>query len=210
MVDSQLMKDLVDLNEIETLDLVRKELQAGTDPMAILEVCRKGMVLVGERFDKGEYFLPELIMAGEIFNETFELLRSELKNSNYETKGTIVFGTVKGDVHDIGKDIVVVILRGVGYEVHDLGVDVAPEQFVKKIRETGAGILGLSGLVTTAYDSMKETVEALVNAGLRDQVKIMIGGGVMNESVKAHTGADAFGNDPTDALDFCQKFTGGN
>jgi 5-methyltetrahydrofolate--homocysteine methyltransferase len=209
MLNDRLMKHLVELDELETLDLVKKELKAGSDPMKILEACRKGMVRVGERFDKGEYFLPELIMAGEIFNEVTEILQPVLGKDKMVTKGTLVFGTVRGDIHDIGKDIVAVILRGVGYEVFDLGVDVPPEQFVKKIRETGASVLGLSGLITTAYESMKETVEALAKAGLRDRVKVMIGGGIMNEKVRSYTGADAYGTDPTDALDLCSKFMGG-
>jgi 5-methyltetrahydrofolate--homocysteine methyltransferase len=210
MIDSQLMQKLVDLEETETLNLVKKELGAGTDPMAILEACREGMILVGKRFEKGEYFLPELIMAGEIFRRLSEILQPVLGGSKAGTKGTVVCGTVQGDVHNIGKDIVVAILRGTGYEVHDLGVDVKPEQFVTKLRETGAVVLGMSGLITTAYDSMKDTIEALVNAGLRDRVKVMIGGGIMDEKVLTYTRADAYGKNPTEAVKLCQQFIGGN
>jgi 5-methyltetrahydrofolate--homocysteine methyltransferase len=206
MIDSQITQKLADIEEQETLNLVRKELEAGTDPIEILEACREGVVLVGKRYEKGEYFLPELIMAGEIFNELSEILRPALGGRSAKTKGTVVFGTVRGDVHDIGKEMVIAILRGVGYEVHDLGVNVAPEQFVTKLQETGAAILGLSGLITTSYDSMKETVEALARAGLRDRVKVMIGGGIMNANVQAYTGADAYGNDPTEAVKLCQQF----
>ncbi len=209
MVDSQIIQQLADLEEIEALNLVKKELGAGTDPMAILEACREGMILVGKRFEKGEYFLPELIMAGEIFNGLSEILQPVLGGSKAGTKGTVVFGTVQGDVHDMGKDIVVAILRGAGYDVHDLGVNVKPGQFVTKLRETGAAVLGMSGLITTAYNSMKDTIEALVNAGLRERVKVMIGGGVTDERVLAHTGADAYGNDPTEAVKLCQQFIGG-
>jgi 5-methyltetrahydrofolate--homocysteine methyltransferase len=201
---------LADIEEQETLNLVRKELEAGTDPIEILEACREGIILVGKRYEKGEYFLPELIMAGEIFNELSEILRPALGGSSANTKGTVVFGTVRGDVHDIGKEMVIAILRGVGYEVYDLGVNVSPEQFIAKLQETGATILGLSGLITTSYDSMKETVEALAKAGLRDRVKVMIGGGIMNANVQAYTGADAYGNDPTEAVKLCQTFMGGN
>ena len=209
MIDSQLMEKLVDLKEKETLDLIRKEKDSGTDPMAILEACREGMILVGTRYEKGEYFLPELIMAGEIFKQASEILGTLPGDSRAGTKGTVVFGTVQGDVHDIGKNVVVTNLRAVGYEVHDLGVDVTPEQFVTKLRETGAGVLGLSGLITTAYDGMKDTVEALANAGLRDRVKVMVGGGIMDEKVQAYAGADAYGNDPTEAAKLCQQFIGG-
>ena len=210
MKASQLIQELVDLKEEEALTLVKEELESGTDAMAILETCREGMILVGKRYEQGEYFLPELVMAGEIFKRAAGLLGPALGNSKTETKGTVVFGTVRGDVHDIGKDLVVAILQALGYEVHDLGVDVLPEQFVTTLRETGAAVLGLSGLITTAYDSMKETVEALVKAGLRDRVKIMIGGGVMDESVRVYAGADAYGNNPTEAVKFCQQFIGGN
>jgi 5-methyltetrahydrofolate--homocysteine methyltransferase len=209
MIDSQITKKLAELEEQEALNLVRKELEAGTDPIEILEACREGIILVGKRYEKGEYFLPELIMAGEIFNELSEILSPALGDSSANTKGTIVFGTVQGDIHDIGKELVIAILRGVGYEVYDLGVNVPPEQFVMKLQETGAAVLGLSGLVTTSYDTMKKTVEALARAGLRDRVKIMIGGGIMNANVQAYTGADAYGNDPTEAVKLCQTFMGG-
>lgn len=209
MIGSQIIQHLADLEEIETLNLVNQELEAGTDPIAILEACREGMILVGKRYEKGEYFLPELIMAGEIFSELSDILHPAIGGSKAGTKGTVVFGTVRGDVHDIGKDIVVAILRGAGYEVHDLGVGVTPGQFVTKLRETGAAALGMSGLITTAYDSMKDTIEALVNAGLRERVKVMIGGGVTDERVLAYTGADAYGNDPTEAVKLCHQFIGG-
>jgi 5-methyltetrahydrofolate--homocysteine methyltransferase len=210
MIDNQLIQKLADLKEEETLSLVRKELEKKTDPIAILETCREGMILVGKRCEEGEYFLPELIMAGEIFKQASEILGPALENSKAGMKGTVVFGTVRGDVHDIGKNLVVAILRAVGYEVHDLGVDIPPEKFVTTVRETGAAVLGLSGLITTAYDGMKDTIAALVKAGLRDRVKVIIGGGIMNESVQAHTGADAYGNNPTEAVKLCQRFMGGN
>ena len=210
MIEQQLMQKLADLEEQETLNLVKRELEVGTDPVEILKACREGIMLAVERYEKGKYFLPELIMAGEIFNELSEILSPALEGSRANTKGTIVFGTAQGDIHDIGKELVIAILRGVGYEVYDLGVNVPPEQFVTKLQETGAAVLGLSGLVTTSYDSMKETVEALTRAGLRDRVKVMIGGGIMNANVQAYTGADAYGNDPGEAVKLCQMFMGGN
>ncbi|MCK4762400.1 MAG: cobalamin-dependent protein [Candidatus Aminicenantes bacterium] len=210
MKKNEITQHLVDLNELEILDLVRKELEGGADPLEVLDACREGMIIVGKRFEAGEYYLPELIMAGEIFSEVSEILRSVIKEGSAETKGTVVFGTVRGDVHDIGKDIIVGILRGVGYRVHDLGTNVETEQFVKKMQETGAPILGLSGLITTAYNSMREVIEALDKAGIRKRVKVMIGGGVTDERVRVHTGADAYGNDPTDALKLCAQFMGGN
>lgn len=206
----QLAENLADLKEHETLDLVKKELEAGADPLAILKALREGMMLVNKRFETGEFYLPELILAGETFKEASDILRPALGNKDAKTKGQVVFGTVLGDIHDIGKDIVVVVLRGVGYKVHDMGVDVPAERFVEKLQETGASLLCLSGLITTSYDSMKDTVKALENADLRDRVKVLIGGGVINEKVLDYTGADAYGSDPTDALKLCRRFVGGN
>ncbi|MDQ1351741.1 MAG: hypothetical protein QG657_2046 [Acidobacteriota bacterium] len=208
MVGSQLSKMLADFEEEATLRLIKDELAAGTDPLAILEALREGMMIVSKRFEIGEYFLPELIMAGELFKEISVTLRPTSHSKQTTSKGTIVFGTVQGDIHDIGKEVTVAVLEGVGYEVHDLGVNVPPEQFVKKLQETGARILGLSGLITSAYDGMKATIEAVVKAGLRDRVKIMIGGGITDEKVRVYTGADAFGNNPSDAIKICEKFKG--
>lgn len=209
MKDNSLQQKLIDLKEGETLDSVKQELEAGTDPMNILDVLRDGMIAVGNRYEKGEYFLPELIMAGEIFKQASGLLFPNNAGSGTGSKGAVVFGTVQGDIHDIGKNLVTAILRAVGYDVHDLGVNVPPEKFVEKIRETGAKVLGLSGLITTAYDGMKDTVKALTDAGLRNDIKIMIGGGIMDESVQAYTGADANGQNPNEAVKLCQQFMGG-
>ncbi|MCX6582097.1 MAG: cobalamin-dependent protein [Candidatus Aminicenantes bacterium] len=208
MVGTQLSKMLADFEEEATLQLIKTELAEGADPLAILEALRDGMMIVSKRFEEGEYFLPELIMAGELFKEISSTLRPAPGNKQPVTKGPIVFGTVQGDIHDIGKEVTVAVLEGVGYEVHDLGVNVPPEQFIKKLQETGAGILGLSGLITSAFDGMKATVDAVVKAGLRDRVKIMIGGGITDEKVRDYTGADAFGNNPSDAIRICQKFIG--
>jgi 5-methyltetrahydrofolate--homocysteine methyltransferase len=210
MPTDELMGKLAELEEEETLRLIKSELEAGSDPMAILAACREGMTLVGKRYESGQYFLLELIMAAEIFRKASEILGPAFGDSGTETKGTVVFGTVRGDVHDIGKNVVIAILRAMGYQVHDLGVDVPPEKFVSRLQETGSPVLGLSGLITTAYDGMKETVNALVSAGLRKRVKVMVGGGIMNESVRAYTGADAFGRDPTEAVNLCLRFMGGN
>ncbi len=208
MVGTQLSKMLADFEEEATLQLIKKELASGADPLAILEALREGMMIVSKRFEEGEYFLPELIMAGELFKEISVILRPAPGNAQAAIKGPLVFGTVQGDIHDIGKEVTIAVLEGVGYEVHDLGVNVPPEQFIKKLQETGAGILGLSGLITSAFDGMKATVDAVVKAGLRDRVKVMIGGGITDEKVRVYTGADAFGNNPSDAIKICQKFIG--
>ncbi len=198
---------MADLEEDDLLALVKKELDGGTDPMELFDACRKGMVSVGDRFDTGEYFVADLMMAGEIFKQVNVILKPVLKGKSGEEKGEIVLGTVNGDVHDIGKDLVVIMLQANGFKVHDMGVDVPPEQFVAKIKETGAGILGLSGLITSAYDGMKNTVKALNDAGLRDTVKVIIGGGMCSSEVQLYTGADAWGKDANAAVTLCNQFT---
>lgn len=207
-MESQLSRTLADLEEETTLSLVRQELEAGADPVAVLEACRQGMELVGQRYEQNEYFLSDLIMAGEIFNQVGDLLAPHLAMTNGgESKGVVVVGTVQGDIHDIGKNVVVTLLRSAQYDVHDLGVDVPTDRFVETVRNTGARVVGLSGLLTTSFDPMKETVAALAAAGLRDQVKVMIGGGPVTEKVVGYTGANAMGSDAMDAVHLCNEWT---
>jgi methanogenic corrinoid protein MtbC1 len=205
-MESSLEQKIADLQEEEIFTLVRRELESGTDPMEILNACQKGMELVGERFSTGIYFISDLMMAGEIFRQISSILSPKLGGKSISKRGKVVFGTVKGDIHDIGKDLVVGILRSVGYEVTDLGVDVSSGRFVEAVRETGATVLGLSCLLTVAFDSMKETVKALEDAGLRSKVRIMIGGGPVNEKVCKYTGADGWGNNPQAAVNLCKEW----
>jgi methylmalonyl-CoA mutase cobalamin-binding domain/chain len=123
-----------------------------------------------------------------------------------EPLAKIVIGTARGDIHNIGKDIVVTLLKAAGFEIHDMGVDVAPEAFVNKVRETNASILGISGLLSPSYESMKQTVQALEAAGLRQKVKVVIGGAIVTELVRAHVGADAFTDDAPEGVEICRKF----
>ena len=204
---SQLADALANLNEDEVARLVQKEFDAGVDAMSILNECRKGMDIVGERYKSGEYFLSELIVSSEIFKEAIKVIEPQLQAGREGDKPTkIVLGTVKGDIHNIGKDIVAILLKAAGFEVYDLGIDVAPGAFVDKLKETEAPILGMSGLLTPSFESMKETVQAVEAAGLRDKVKIIIGGGIVTELVKRHTGADAFTGDGLEGVEICKKF----
>ncbi len=198
--------ELAELNEEEVARLVKERLDAGEDPVAILDDCRRGMDIVGERYKAGDYFLSELIVSGEIFKDSMKLIEPHLKTDTTASATKIVLGTVKGDIHNIGKDIVAVLLKGAGFEVYDLGIDVKTSDFVDKLKETGAPILGMSGLLTPSFDSMKETIEAVKEAGLRDKVKIVIGGGVVTELVQRHTGADAFTDDAMDGVEICRRF----
>ena len=205
----ELASTLADLKEEETLKIVEDRLRAGEEPLKILDDAMKGMEIVGKRFADSEYFIPDLVYSGEILKEINELVKPKLAQAA-ETKrlGKVVFGTVAGDIHDIGKNIVVFMLDVNGFEVYDLGVDVPPQKFVDKIKESGAPIVGLSGFLAPAFDSMKETIEAIQAAGLRDKVKVMIGGGQITEEIKKYTGADAYGRDAMVGVSLAKKWAG--
>jgi len=173
-----LVKTLADLKEQEVIRIVEGRLNAKEDPLKILEDAKRGMEIVGKRFATSEYFIPDLVYSGEILKRVTEMVKPKLsKAGEIKRVGKVIFGTVAGDIHDIGKDIVVFMLDVNGFEVYDLGVDVSAQKFVDKIKETGAPIVGLSGFLTLAFDSMKQTVDAIKAADLRDKVKVMIGGG---------------------------------
>ncbi len=198
---------MADLDEEKLLAAVKEQLDAKTAPMAIIEACRFGMQDVGERFGKGDYFVCDLVASAEIFNEVMQLIGPELTSeANDSNKVKIVFGTVQGDIHNIGKDIVISMLRCNGFEVYDLGVDVPPQAFVDKVRETGAKIVGLSGLLTLAFSNMGVTVKALRSAGLGDDLKVMIGGGMMDDFVCQKVEADGWGHDAVEAVNLAKSF----
>jgi trimethylamine corrinoid protein len=204
---NDLTNALADLQEQEALNIVEERLKKGDDPFKILEEARQGMEIVGKRFANSEYFIPDLLYSGEILKGVSELVKPKITQEGEVKKiGKVVFGTVAGDIHDIAKDIVVFMLDINGFEVYDLGIDVPKENFVEKLKETGAPIVGLSGFLTLAYDSMKETVEAIKEAGLRDKVKVMIGGGQITEDIMKYAGADAYGKDAMDAVRFSKQW----
>ena len=174
--------------------------------MAIVGACRDGMEVVGRRFSADEYYVSELIVSAELFNEVMKLLGPKLAaTADGGPKIKVVMGTVKGDVHDIGKDIVVAMLRCNGFEVYDVGIDAAPEVFVNKVKETGAAVVGLSGLLTLAFGPMEDTVKALKAAGLK--ARVMIGGGMTNDMVREKVGADAWGHDAMEAVRLARSFS---
>jgi len=200
---------LADLKEEESLAIVQDRLKAGDNPLGILDDARRGMEIVGSRFAESKYFIPDLVYSGEILKSINELVKPKLTTEG-ETKrgGKVIIGTVAGDIHDIGKDIVVFMLDVNGFEVYDLGVDVPVKTFVDKVKETGAPVVGLSGFLTLAYDAMKQTIEAMKDAGLRDKVKVMIGGGQITEEVMKYTGADAYGKDAMTGVSLAKKWSG--
>jgi methanogenic corrinoid protein MtbC1 len=207
VIPKDLVDLIVDLDEKGATELVQKKIEAGEDPLKILEQVRKAMAKVGKKFEDKEFFLPDLIMSGEILRQITEILAPKLKGaSKVKRLGKIVLGTVAGDIHDIGKDIVKFMLDANGFEVTDLGVDVSKEKFVEKIKEEKPQILALSGFLTLAYDSMKETIAEIKKTGLRDKVKIMIGGGQMDETIRKYVDADAYGKDAVEAVAIAKKW----
>ena len=204
-----LVDAMVSMRETEALELAQKMLDGGEDPLHVLESCRAALEIVGQRFEAGRYFLPELIMAGEMLKKISQIAKPFLKkerSTKADVRGRVVIGSVKGDIHDIGKDIVTFMLEINGFEVHDLGVDVPAEKFVDAIREVQPEIVGMSGLLTTAFESMKNTVEVIEAAGLRDGIKIMVGGGTVDEKVKEYSGADAYGADAVAAVSLSRQW----
>lgn len=203
-----LVDAIAEMRDEEAVELAQRLLDGGTAPLAVLDDCRAAMAVVGSRFESGEYFIPELILAGETLREISEIVRPRLAGTAEAAKnGRIVLGTVRGDIHDIGKDIVSFMLDVNGFEVFDLGVDVPPETFVAKVREVRPEIVALSGFLTLSFDAMKETVGALAEAGLRDGVKVMIGGGTVDDNVRSYASADAYGSTATDAVRLAKEWT---
>ena len=183
---------LGDLDEATVLETVQAELAAGTAPLTVLRELQAGMEIVGQRFEEEEYFLSELMYAADIFKRASGDLGAALEGDAGKKLGTMVLGTARNDIHDFGKDIVATILRSNGIEVIDLGVDVDPEAFVVAVREHRPEFVGISCLLTTAFDGMKETIAAIAAAGLRDQVTVLVGGGCLDESVAEFVGADRY------------------
>lgn len=209
-MSQELVKAITELEEEKVEELTDSLLEKGTDPLDILDDCKKAMEIIGERFEKGESFIPELIMAGEMLDKISEKIKPVLQEKGSEQKklGTVIIGTVEGDIHDIAKDIVAFMLDVNGFKVIDLGVDVPPSKFVESAKENSAQVVGLSGFLTLAYDPMKKTVEEFANQGMRDSVKVMIGGGQVDEQVREFTGADAFGKDAMSAVTLAKKWVG--
>lgn len=206
----ELVEAIVLMREKDALRITEEALAGGESPQSILAACQEAMRVVGERYQEGSYFLPELIMSGEMLKKIAVLVKSEFaaQTPAGEKLGRVVLGTVRGDIHDIGKDIVGFLLDVNGFEVTDLGINVPEEKFVEAVKEHKPQVLALSGFLSVAFDTMKSTVEALQAAGLRDDLRIIIGGGQMDELVRKFTGADAYGDDAMAAVAFTKKTVG--
>jgi methanogenic corrinoid protein MtbC1 len=203
----EITKALAELEEERTLQLVQEAINDQVSADDILQACQEGMNQVGARFECQDYFVSDLIMSGEIFKQVGAILEPHLKAGGTTYLGKVVVGTVKGDIHDIGKDIVVNMLKSAGFDVIDLGVDVPAARFVEALKESGAKVLGLSGLLTLAFDSMKETVKAVATAGMRDTVRIMVGGGPVDGNVCKAVGADDWGANAQQAVKLAKQWT---
>ena len=207
-MSQELINAITDMREEDALAITYQMLEAGATPLEVLEACRHTMEVIGQRFETGDCFSPELILAGEMLSKITEVIKPRLQESAAAKKhGKVVIGTVEGDIHDIAKDIVTFMLNVNGFEVTDLGVDVAPAKFVEAVQQTGAKVVGLSGFLTLAYDPMRDTVKALKEAGLTD-VKVMIGGGQIDAQIRDYTSADAFGKDAMTAVSLAKQWYG--
>jgi len=208
-MSEKLVTAIANMEEKDALALAKQLIAEKADPQVILDDCRSAMEIVGQRFESGTYFLPELMLAGEMLTEITEMVKPEMsKGQEIQRHGRVLIGTVKGDIHDIGKNIVTFMLDASGFEVKDLGVDVPADKFVEAIREFQPQVVALSGFLTLAFDSMKETVGAIQAAGLRDGIKIMVGGGPVSEEVRNYTGADGYGKDAMAGVSLAKQWVG--
>lgn len=202
----ELADALRDLDEKRVYALVDEKITQSVSALDIINECNQGMVAVGELFSENKYFLSQLIFSSQILKNVMSRLDPLLTGTrNKDAIGKVVIGTVKGDIHDIGKNIVITLLRGCGFEVIDLGVSVPSEKFIEAIRKSGARVLGMSALLSTTYPEMKNVVSAMSEAGLREDVKIIIGGAPVNEQVRQFAGADYFAEDAVAGIKLCKK-----
>jgi len=208
---AQISQSLVDGDPDATFSLTEKALREGLEPLRIIrEALMPGMNIVGDYFARGDYFLPDLIIAADGMKRAMELLEPELRarQQALETPGVVVIGTVKGDIHEIGKSLVATMLSANGFKVYDMGVDVPIATFIAKIKETNATLLGLSALLTTTMTMQREVIKTLVAEGLRSQVKVMVGGAPVTRSWAEDIGADGYAEDAMGAVALAKRLVG--
>lgn len=209
-MSNELINSIVQMKEEEALNHVKELMAKGKPVMEIMKECKEAMEEVGKKYESGEYFVPQLIMAAEIMKQISDITKEELEEEaeEEETLGTIVMGTVEGDIHDIGKGIVNFNLEVNGFKVIDIGEDVSPKQYIEAIKQYNPDIVGMSCLLTVAFESMGKTINEIEKAGLRDEVKIMIGGAPINEDIYEYTGADGWAEDAVKAVNLAKKLMG--
>jgi methanogenic corrinoid protein MtbC1 len=199
----RLIRHISEMEEDDAVSLAQSMLDDGYDPVTLLTHCREAMEIVGARFESGDYFLPDLMLAGEMLTIIGAMAKPLIKENKSEEGNkdrAVVIGTVHGDLHDIGLNIVEFMLDINGFDVINLGIDVPPQDFIEAIKVHQPKVVGLSGFLTLAFDSMKETTDAIAAAGLRDNLKVIIGGGQVDERIQKYVGADAFGRNAMDAV----------
>ena len=203
----EIIESVVSLNIDKIKPLAEKAVQTGIPAYTVvMEGLAKGMDLVGQKYEAGEYFLAELLMAGETMKEGMKVLEPYLKDAKREPLGRVVIGTVRGDLHDIGKNIVATLLEGSGFEVHDLGVDSSPGRFTSVAAETNADIVAMSALLTTTMPEMGNVIQDLKRANIRDKVKVIVGGAALTDDFSKRIGADAYGRDAVEGNNICKKW----
>ncbi|MBU2550964.1 MAG: cobalamin-dependent protein [Proteobacteria bacterium] len=207
-MDKNLTQALVEFDEDFVLADIEQRLAAGEPPMTLVRELQEGMRLVGEHFESGRYYLSELMMSADLFTRAMAVLEPHLSGVVMETIGRIVIGTPKGDIHDIGKNIFCTLARSAGFEVHDLGVDVPVDRFTETIGRVQPDVLAFSALLTTTFESMKAIVDWMAANGWRERVKVIVGGGVITETVKTYIGADGWTRDALDGLNQCRSLVG--
>jgi methylmalonyl-CoA mutase cobalamin-binding domain/chain len=207
---NDIVEAIVKLEEKTAIQISKNLLHSGIDPIEILEKGREGMSTVGKKFEEGIFFLSDMIMAAEIFKEIMNIIRPQLKKSEIKERGRVVIGTVAGDVHDIGKNLMIALLEAEGFEVIDLGVDVSPERFVDAIREYRPDIVGMSSLLTIAIESVNKTINSISEAGLREIVKIIVGGGRIDEYAGDYLRPDAYTDNAAIGVRLCKQLLGRN
>ena len=202
-MNDRLIQAVADLEEKKVLHIVEKMINEGETPLEIVKNCKKGVEIVGERYSNQKYFLSDLIMSEEILKEVMEIIEPHFpdKSDDEAEEIDIVMGTIEGDIHDLGKNIVIYLLKSVGINVLDLGVDVKPEEFLRKLNETEAKLLGISVLLTYSIGSVKKVIELLKESGMREDINIIIGGYPVNSFIKEYTGADYYNTSADEAVD---------
>lgn len=202
----QLIESVGNLKEEAVQKLVQERIEAGDNPLDILDDCQQGLLRVGERYENGEYFIAGLIMAGEIMQQVMMILQPELKNFTLSgSKGAVLLGTVEGDIHDLGKNILKFLLTCRGFTVHDLGVDVPPAAFLEQVKAVQPDVIGLSGLLTVSHKKMKETISLLQESDAAKDISIIIGGGQTSEQVARLVGTKLWCKNAVDGVNLCQR-----
>ena len=212
MQDAKLIVDLrdafVNIDSNRVSELLKKAVQENISPKEIIEkAIRQGADEIGRKYEACEYFLPELVMSGEMMKEAIELLKPRMKAEGISTSGNILFGTVRGDLHDVGKNIVISMLSVAGFDITDLGVDVPAERFLSEVKEKKPDILCLSSLLTHTMTELGTVIEQLKRNGLRDKVKVMVGGRPVTKEYADNIGADSYGKDAYEAVEEARKLT---